>query len=134
MACVVGAVLRHERLSPPVHVHHLVWPEGGPPPHVVVLDIGLPRLGGLVVAGELTGRAHTRNIPIVVVTGTSDPFDEQRFAAVLRKPVEASLITGILDRAADRAHHTDPADGACGATLRTGWGCVHGVHLGGDQP
>src|SRR5258706_15561940 len=40
------------------------------PPQAVVLDIELPRLGGLDVQREIAAHAETRDIPIVVVTRT----------------------------------------------------------------
>lgn len=58
-----------------------------PPPQLIVLDLGLPRVSGLEVARELVAHAETRDIPIVVVTGTTESFDPAPFAAVLRKPV-----------------------------------------------
>lgn len=39
-------------------------------PSLIVLDLALPRLGGRDVQRELASRAETRDIPIVVVTGT----------------------------------------------------------------
>ena len=40
----------------------------GHTPNLVVLDLGLPRLGGEDVRRELASRPDTRDIPIVVVT------------------------------------------------------------------
>ena len=39
-------------------------------PNLIVLDLALPRLGGHGVARELASCAETRDIPILVVTGT----------------------------------------------------------------
>lgn len=57
-------------------------------PAVVVLDLSLPRLSGRDLGHELRASAHTRHIPIVVVTGT-DGKDAEDLAVecVLRKPV-----------------------------------------------
>ena len=49
--------------------------EEGPRPQLIVLDLVLPRVGGLEFARELASNAATRNIPIVVVTGSLDQFD-----------------------------------------------------------
>jgi two-component system phosphate regulon response regulator PhoB len=54
------------------------------PPDLVVLDLKLPRLSGHAVQREIAARAHTRHIPIVVVTGTNDTA---RVPCLLRKPV-----------------------------------------------
>ena len=41
----------------------------GHTPSLVVLDLGLPRLGGEDVRRELASRSDTRDIPVVIVTG-----------------------------------------------------------------
>ena len=61
--------------------------EEGPSPHLVVLDLGLPRVSGMNVADEIAAHPATRTIPIIVVTGSHEPIDESRFARVLRKPL-----------------------------------------------
>jgi DNA-binding response OmpR family regulator len=68
-------------------------------PSLVILDMGLPRLGGLDVQKELKSRAETRSIPIMVVSGTGtrdlDPAD---FTCVMRKPITAQeLIAAVED-------------------------------------
>ena len=63
------------------------------PPDAVVLDLGLPRLGGRDVQKELRSSPATRYIPIVVVSGsdTSDlALDD--FASVLNKPVSGDAL------------------------------------------
>src|SRR4051812_37804086 len=41
-----------------------------PPPTAIVLDLGLPLISGHVVLRDLAGRAATRHIPVIVVTGS----------------------------------------------------------------
>ena len=67
-------------------------------PHAVVLDLGLPRLGGRDVQRELAARPDTSDIPIVVVSGadTSD-LNPAHFACVLRKPVGPDMIVAAVD-------------------------------------
>ena len=62
-------------------------------PAAVVLDLDLPRLGGRDVGREIRGRADTRDVPIVIVTGgdTSD-LDPKDFACILRKPLDPEKI------------------------------------------
>ena len=69
------------------------------PPDAVVLDLGLPRLGGRDVHREITGRMEMRGIPIVVVTGEPiDDLDPKVFACILRKPLDPqSLINAVRD-------------------------------------
>jgi CheY-like chemotaxis protein len=57
------------------------------PPHLVVLDLMLRALDGISVQQELASRALTRDIPIVVVTGSSLDPAGSNVACVLRKPV-----------------------------------------------
>lgn len=69
------------------------------PPDAIVLDLGLPRLGGRDVQREIRGRMDTRRIPIVIVTGEPvDDLDRSECACILRKPLEPQLlITAVRD-------------------------------------
>jgi len=68
---------------------------------LVVLDIGLPRLGGLDVQAELRSRAETRLVPIMIVSGTETrEMNLGDFACVLRKPVTAEQLIGRRSRRA----------------------------------
>jgi two-component system, OmpR family, phosphate regulon response regulator PhoB len=68
-------------------------------PAAVVLDMQLPRLAGRDVHREIAGRADTRNIPIIVVTGGDiDDLNPSEFACILRKPFDAeSLVNAVRD-------------------------------------
>jgi DNA-binding response OmpR family regulator len=57
------------------------------PPDLVILDLGLPLVRGEVVRQEIAAHAHTRRIPIVVVTGAGGALDHLDVNCVLRKPV-----------------------------------------------
>lgn len=69
----------------------------GDPPDAVVLDLGLPRLGGRDVRREMMAHAETRDIPVVVVTGTdAKDLSVADYPCVLQKPVEPeSLVSAI---------------------------------------
>ena len=56
-------------------------------PDLVVLDLMLPTMSGLIVQQEIAAHAHTRNIPIVIVTGSALSLDHLDVPCVLRKPV-----------------------------------------------
>jgi DNA-binding response OmpR family regulator len=74
------------------------------PPDLVVLDIGLPMLDGLSVRDELAAHAETRDIPIVVVTGTLADVGRVKAARVLRKPVDLDdLVAAVRALLAARA-------------------------------
>lgn len=57
------------------------------PPSLVVLDLGLPAISGVVVRQEIAASATTRDIPVVVVTGTEISERQLDVPCVLRKPV-----------------------------------------------
>jgi DNA-binding response OmpR family regulator len=72
------------------------------PPDIIILDLGLPILSGHDVAKEVTASAHTRRIPILVVTGSDADLDSLHVDCVLRKPVD-------LDRLVRAVHRCRPA-------------------------
>jgi DNA-binding response OmpR family regulator len=67
-------------------------------PALVVLDIGLPLISGVVVRQELAAHAHTRDIPVVIVTGSSVPHEELGGACLLRKPVSPDELVATVRR------------------------------------
>jgi CheY-like chemotaxis protein len=67
-------------------------------PDLIVLDLGLPRLGGRDVHRELQANPETRAIPVIVVTGTdTSDLDERAFACVMRKPVDAETLQSEIE-------------------------------------
>jgi CheY-like chemotaxis protein len=72
-------------------------------PDAVVLDLGLPRLGGRDVQKELRSAPDTMHIPIVVVSGsdTSD-LEPDDFACVLNKPVDAEALVLAVENSLRR--------------------------------
>lgn len=61
-------------------------------PDLVLLDLGLPDIGGLEVARTLTSREETRHIPIVALTGRALETDQDACLAAgcigyLTKPI-----------------------------------------------
>ena len=76
------------------------------PPDAVILDLALPRMGGRDVQQELKAHESTRDIPIVVVTGTDTrSLDSAGFACVLRKPVDTDALIAAVVRCIRRHHH-----------------------------
>ena len=67
-------------------------------PHAVVLDIELPRMGGLDVQREIASHTETRGIPIVVVTGTLGELNPKDFACILRKPISPEALVEAVER------------------------------------
>ncbi|MGH9410266.1 MAG: response regulator [Vicinamibacterales bacterium] len=67
-------------------------------PDAIVLDLGLPTLSGHIVLEELAAHAHTRNTPVVVVTGHESPIQTEAMACVLRKPVTPDRLVRQVRR------------------------------------
>lgn len=68
------------------------------PPDLVILDLVLPTLSGLAVREELAAQVHTRDIPIVVITGSTLPVDTLDVPCVLRKPVAPDALVAVVRR------------------------------------
>jgi PleD family two-component response regulator len=71
------------------------------PPHVILTDKEIPKLDGYGLFEALKNQQETRHIPVILLTGTSDPEEEARafekgFFDFLTKPVrEATLVTRV---------------------------------------
>lgn len=80
------------------------------PPDLVILDLMLPTLSGAAVQQEIAAQVITRDIPVMIVTGSAQPVDERAVACVLRKPVSPSLLVDAVRKClgngrARGAHH-----------------------------
>lgn len=71
------------------------------PPDVITLDLVMPALDGLTAAARLRAAAHSRHIPLVLITGAATPRDRIRadeigVDAVLAKPfAPADLVAAV---------------------------------------
>jgi CheY-like chemotaxis protein len=75
-------------------------------PDLVILDLELPKLGGLDVARRLRAAPETATLPLVAVTGHSDPerLAEARHAGfdiVLTKPCNPITLREEIQRLLD---------------------------------
>lgn len=78
-------------------------------PDVIVLDLALPKLDGRDLHIELRSRRETRDIPIVVVSGTdTSDLNPADFASVLHKPIDGDVLTQAVDEAVRRARGLVP--------------------------
>jgi CheY-like chemotaxis protein len=64
----------------------------------------LPHVSGHAVLQEIAASAHTRNIPVVVVTGSPEPLDYLDVFCVLRKPIASDELITVVRRCL--AHHS----------------------------
>jgi two-component system, response regulator len=81
------------------HAHR----RGAPPPRVIMLDLKLPRIGGLDVLDALKSDEVTRTIPVVVVTSSSQDADIRAAYAkgansYVIKPVEFEALMEAIGR------------------------------------
>jgi two-component system phosphate regulon response regulator PhoB len=73
-------------------------------PSAVVLDLALPHVGGRDVHRELKTRDETRDIPVIVVSGTDmSDLDAQEFASLLPKPIDPDALVRNVEFALRRA-------------------------------
>ena len=72
------------------------------PPDLVVLDLMLPQISGLTVRQEIAAHVFTRDIPVVIITGSTTDLSHIRSACVLRKPISPEqLLTTVQSCLAD---------------------------------
>jgi two-component system, HptB-dependent secretion and biofilm response regulator len=65
-------------------------------PDLVVLDLALPMLNGHVVREQIQSQAHTRHIPIVIVTGSDQDLSHMRVEHVLKKPASPERLVSTV--------------------------------------
>jgi two-component system, response regulator len=75
------------------------------PPRAVVLDLNLPRVGGLDVLARIRSDARTRTVPVIVVTSSDEPEDlraSYRLGAnsYVRKRIGLDATAAALERIA----------------------------------
>ena len=61
-------------------------------PDAIVLDLMMPGVDGFAVLNELTAHAHTRQIPVVVVTGVAGDLQWIDANCLLKKPVTPERV------------------------------------------
>jgi CheY-like chemotaxis protein len=72
-----------------------------PQPHVILLDLRLPKIDGLEVLRQIKGSELLRNIPVVVLTSSETEGDinkayAQHVNSYLTKPVDFDKFTKLL--------------------------------------
>lgn len=90
-----------------------------PHPDLVLLDLGLPDVGGEAVLERLSGDPATAAIPVVVVSADATDSQVSRLraagaAAYLTKPVAVGQLLALVDAAAGVAAPGDPGAAATG--------------------
>lgn len=70
-------------------------------PAIVLLDLNLPKLDGREVLQGIRADARTRDLPVVVLTTSDEPFDVEASYALgvnsyIRKPVEFDQFVSVV--------------------------------------
>ena len=65
-------------------------------PDAIVLDLSLPRLTGHGVLYDLHANPRTREIPVIVVTGSQDTVESPNVVCVLRKPFPSETLVRTI--------------------------------------
>lgn len=76
-------------------------PETSPRPHVVLLDLRLPKLSGLEVLREIRASSELHTVPVVILTTSAAERDvtrayEQHANSYLVKPVDFAQFTRLM--------------------------------------
>ena len=70
-------------------------------PDVIVLDLGMPVMSGHEFIRVLRGYLRLGRVPIIVVTGTTDPMPaDEPVIACVKKPWEPAELVQLVTRAA----------------------------------
>ncbi|MDT0327713.1 response regulator [Nocardiopsis lambiniae] len=76
-------------------------------PHVITLDVMMPRLDGWTTAERLRSEEHTRTLPIVLVTARTQEEDVRRgerigVDAYVTKPFDPDALIDVIRDLLDR--------------------------------
>ncbi|HEV8237192.1 MAG TPA: response regulator [Gemmatimonadaceae bacterium] len=85
-------------------------------PDAVVLDLDLPNVSGIDVHQEIASHAETRDIPIIIVTGTGWRAPAGVFR-MLRKPITSDVLVTVVQQAL-RPHDDQAANRTTRAATR----------------
>lgn len=77
-------------------------------PHLVLLDLGMPRMTGYAVCGAIRNMSYSWNVMIVAQTAWSSQADRRStkdagFDDHLQKPIDQELLTKVIEQAKVRA-------------------------------
>lgn len=84
-------------------------------PDVVLCDVVMPDISGYEVCQRLKSDPATLHIPVVLLTGTFEPFDRDRALAagcdaIVTKPFEARALIATVEELTARAPQAPPSE------------------------
>jgi DNA-binding response OmpR family regulator len=77
-------------------------------PDLMILDLDLPKLGGLSVQQEIAAHALTRHIPVVIITALELDLAHLDVPCILRKPVTPEQVLTTVRNCLGSAASTTP--------------------------
>src|SRR5437016_4538318 len=96
------------------------------PPDIVLVDVGMPGKNGYEVAAYMKHTPRLAHIPVLLLTGASEPVDRARADSlkcdgVLAKPFEPQLVIGrVKELLGRRGRPAPPADGKAATPAASG--------------
>lgn len=85
-------------------------------PDLILLDVGMPHMGGLTTYRLLREMSETVNIPVIFVTGRVQPHELEHYnevgaLGVIAKPFDPATLTEKIRQIWDRAYSMPVAMG-----------------------
>jgi two-component system response regulator len=85
---------------------YLKGKSGSALPHVVLLDLGLPGMGGLEVLKQIRSDVQTHELPVVILSTSDEISDKRQGYAIgansyILKPVEFTRFVHVVERLAE---------------------------------
>jgi len=82
-------------------------------PDVVLADVFMPRMDGYVLCERLKDDPSLKSVPVILLAGTFEVFDEERAARIgaadhLTKPFESADLIAKVKKQVEKAHAAPP--------------------------
>ena len=74
-------------------------------PLLLIIDLGMPHVGGEEVLKYVQADPELRHIPVIVVTGTPERIGRTVADAVIEKPVNVIALMAHVNRLTSRRYH-----------------------------